>query len=273
MTNPTWSIWLRLGRADEHRVALQESVKGFLGDNPYGVTTQFLSDERAVSIYVDRMSVPEHERQLRKWGIAVGDIAHNLRSSLDNLAWLATEASGMPPPERPGDPYRDVSFPLVREEGRWMAARERCLWGVPDKMIPVFYGSQPFVTGPNEPEREPLAVLHALWNFDKHRAAPVLETDLKLSGAERVPEELGVEQLSMRREPFQDGVEMARFTYGEGVRQRDVSAALDYYLRFVFSAAFGAGISGLQPGALLLDTVMSLYNATQDVLLRYEEAA
>ncbi len=57
---------------------------------------------------------------LVKWGLIFGDFIHNLRSSLDHLAYqLAVTASGMPTPPN----ERVVNFPIYSKRSKFRAWR------------------------------------------------------------------------------------------------------------------------------------------------------
>jgi hypothetical protein len=47
-------------------------------------------------------------------------------------------------------------------------------------MLASLQGLQPYVTGPQAPNREPLAVLDELWNIDKHRHLHLVNATIEL---------------------------------------------------------------------------------------------
>ena len=104
-----------------------------------------------------------------RWGVIVGDIAHNVRSSLDHLVNQLVIANGR-------TPGRHTSFPVCLTQSDWNrtvinAKRGKSpLQGVADGAASLIESIQPFnVPAPYEPKRTTLAGINAIWNADKHR--------------------------------------------------------------------------------------------------------
>jgi hypothetical protein len=88
------------------------------------------------------------------------DVVTNLRASLDHLVWGLA---------KPKDRGTHTKFPIHVEDtarDRWNFAR--ALEGVPKRAIKAIERMQPY-HGPGEAGDQPLAVLNALVNEDKHR--------------------------------------------------------------------------------------------------------
>ena len=122
-----------------------------------------------------------------KWGPVIGDIAHDLRSALDQLAWglsvdyQATLGNQPPPDPIPsGNRWKDIAFPICRNGTNWNSQRTRKLWAVNPALLTSLQLSQPFVMGPQAPDHEPLAVLDELWNIDKHRHLHLVNATIEL---------------------------------------------------------------------------------------------
>jgi hypothetical protein len=122
---------------------------------------------------------------LERWSAIVGEIIHDLRSTLDHAVWNLTlihqRASGWPH-GKPGDfkPWTNTQFPIVSREvvlGKtgqqvflWKQALGSELWGIDKtRFAAVFKKHQPFSCGKRY-QRHKLWLLHQLSNTDKHRA-------------------------------------------------------------------------------------------------------
>ena len=124
----------------------------------------------------------------RIWGPIIGDIVHGFRSALDQLIWglsvsyQATRGIGPPPDPIPrGDPWRDVWFPVCTSDNAWNdRAVPNQLRFIEPSLIAQLKPLQPFMTGRDAPDREPLAVLQELWNIDKHRHLHLVNATVEL---------------------------------------------------------------------------------------------
>lgn len=270
MTNPLWGHWLRIKRADEHRRGLHDRIAEFIHDQPYGVTYEFRDQRREVSIGVERVNPTDDDKAVLEWGIAVGDCIHQLRAALDGLVYALTEATNKPPPPERRNPLREVSFPIVTDPSAWPEATSRRLWGVPDESLPVFREVQPFFTGPEDPKREPLAVLNELWNVDKHRAIPLLAIDLRLPEITHLPPELGIHEVFHRTGPLVDGQEIMRLGYAEHLTDREVATQLDHHLRYTFEVAFDEMPPWIQGRPLIMNTLELFEKAVTAMLIKFE---
>jgi len=120
------------------------------------------------------------------WGPIIGDIVHGFRSALDQLIWgLSVDhqfPGNIPPSGRIpwGNPWRDVWFPVCNSCDAWKNAAKTQLRYVDPTLAAKLKPLQPFVTGQNAPEREPLAVLQELWNIDKHRHLHLVNATVEL---------------------------------------------------------------------------------------------
>ena len=205
---------LKLRRADYH---LREFRKGFdewLALKPYYVEAhQQPESDEVVLIGRVRNTPPAIE-----WGVMIGDVIHNLRSALDSLVWTFSVWKSGPAPSDPlprNDPWRKIKFPIVQESGQWQSAVKGCLWAVDPSLLAEFKGSQPFVTGKHAPEREPLTVLHELWNIDKHRHPNLTSAFVEIKSiAGYTPEDAAFSVVSLKPPgPFEDGAELARIVW------------------------------------------------------------
>src|SRR3990172_1324265 len=168
MENPPYDFSAKLERALVHVANLADAIQGFIDGGAYAIEID--SDSKAFE-YILRGRVHK-DTPSREWGLFIGDAVNNLRSALDNLIWQLTVLEKGPAPDDPlpfGSEWRDVRFPIIIRPASWAKAARKNLWGVRPSLRADIEALQPFVTGKNAPEREPLAVLEELWNIDKHR--------------------------------------------------------------------------------------------------------
>jgi hypothetical protein len=100
----------------------------------------------------------------REFSLLVGDAAHNIRAALDNLAFAIVK----PPPGK----EKDVYFPISKTKAGFIEEARRKLPGVSVRVRAAFERLQPYHRR-KMPQANNLARLHALNNWDKHRALAV----------------------------------------------------------------------------------------------------
>ena len=107
--------WLKVRRANEHLHTLDDEISRFLSSEDRRLIAHFEPD---TSQYISR--VRGGPPPLR-WGIILGEFAHLLRSTLDNLLWQLILARGNQPKGRPRFPIHDK----VPRDGWKKATSER----------------------------------------------------------------------------------------------------------------------------------------------------
>jgi hypothetical protein len=179
----------KLERADKHIRALARMILAFRKE-AYRVEAQpaFWSEPGGSSgdeviIFAQATEDPPS----LKWGPLIGDIAHGLRSALDQVAWSLSVAyqatlGNAPPPDPipPGDRWRSIAFPICRDAKNWGSAWGNKMWAADPALMAVLERFQPYFGGKNPPDREPLAVLDELWNIDKHRHLHLVNATITL---------------------------------------------------------------------------------------------
>jgi hypothetical protein len=152
---------LKVKRASKHLNELERKTRAFLDRHPEQFTTHL--DPQDLN-YVFYDIAPGRPPPVTL-GPVFGDVVHNLRATLDHIAWnLALRnlsGTGCQPFER-------TAFPLIRNftEGSIHHFWELAADILPDA-IPEITELQPAHSG--NPDNHPLAVLDKLWNADKHR--------------------------------------------------------------------------------------------------------
>ncbi|MCA1706525.1 MAG: hypothetical protein LC808_25970 [Actinobacteria bacterium] len=171
---------LKLGRALEHLLSLDDAIAAYLGSDPVNIVREI--DQRHPERVVFSMALKEEPPATLS--AVIGDCVHNLRASLDHLAWQLVLANGGVPREGP----RGTHFPILtklRQDGTKPAVI--VAGGVSTKALTRIDAVQPFHR--RDAEKHPLAILSRLDNIDKHRSlllstAQSVRTQAYLSSAD-----------------------------------------------------------------------------------------
>ena len=149
-------IDLKLSRADEHLSVLDAKRRAFMGDRP-SVLREFDADTSECVFRVAGEPPP------LEWGVPVSEMAHLLRSALDNLIWQVALA-------RNREPHKASEFPIFKDKAAFNARKVQArMNGVTDDDRAFIEKTQPFHAGEPWSERHPLWLLYCLNNIDKHR--------------------------------------------------------------------------------------------------------
>ena len=151
----------KLKRGKAHLQRLAGEISAYLGSD---CVTRTEYDDIEGGSYVFRFEYRQHPIIIP---LLVGEFAHSLRTSLDNLTWqlaLLNESS----------PSRDTAFPIHhdREKGSEQRFR-RVTWDLPCEAIHVIKSLQPYNRGGRTFSTHPLWRLNKLSNIDKHITIPV----------------------------------------------------------------------------------------------------
>ena len=155
---PLRGVEAKLRRAKEHTDYLKEEINRFTQSDQHRYPTERNADG---SEYVGRVFFDPIPDPIR-WGVIVGDIAHNLRSALNALAWQLVIKAG-------GRPDFQTEFPIFKDAGLFRVGVKTKLRGVSDEMLAKVEAVQPFQLSPERVTKHALWLLHDLNNMDKHR--------------------------------------------------------------------------------------------------------
>jgi hypothetical protein len=156
-------ILLKLDRADDHLNALYEEFASVLDAHGAGFFAPVEFDAQT-GWHVSK--VGEFGEAGPRISILAGEVAHQLRSALDHLAWQLVEANQQTLNEHTAFPVRRAPFSNGRSFVR-TTTRGGTLQGVPPAAARLIEEAQPYHAA--HPERHWLAVLDGLWQADKHR--------------------------------------------------------------------------------------------------------
>lgn len=146
-------IGVKVKRAKEHFRSLEIEVRQYLDSKPYSIDVKRHPESRRLIYFVEGV----HATPIRLTAI-LGDVIHNLRSSLDHLAyqlvWVGTSAQ----------PSSHVYFPIADDKAKYPEQRTRQMKGATQAAIAVIDALAPYKGG-----NDTLWKLHKLNNVDKHR--------------------------------------------------------------------------------------------------------
>jgi hypothetical protein len=132
----------------------------------------------------------------------IGDAIHNLRVSLDHLAWQLVTATG-------SNPGKNTSFPIhttAPTPDRCGRTRPQISPDIPLPVREILDEVQPYKLA--KPAHHDLAVLHELDIIDKHR-----ELLIAIIGVKSISWFGMVETTRFNSGPYHDGDEICRFAY------------------------------------------------------------
>lgn len=204
----------RLARADQYLDLLKGKVAPLSAPDSYRLGGQFDPDTSEYVFHVESEPFPP------EIGILVSEVAHHLRSALDNLAWELVAARGGTP-----ESDRDVEFPIRKDKPGSNSWQTKPLPELTEEDRTIVERAQPYHYGPHWHRRHLLFLLAHLNNFDKHRRLHIgfLAVAFRVSLGDypiRVPLHPGVENLIMFLPP--DGTKHAvSMEIGSLVRVRD----------------------------------------------------
>lgn len=154
---PLDSARAKLARATKHLHTLEEVVPAFLREHDYPVVHEV---DRAA--FYHRWKVELGTPFPECWALVIGDMAHNMRSALDHIAW---ELAG----SDPADTW--TQFPIYAEETKFAQAG-RVVKTIPKRPLALIKWLQPY-RRPN-PYDDRLWTIHALDAEDKHKTITIL---------------------------------------------------------------------------------------------------
>lgn len=142
----------KVARALELLLQLDEQLHAYLDTDPLAAVQELRNGGRDIAVSLRVTRQPPVELSL-----LVGEVAHQLRSALDHLAYGFVLAAGNTPTTR-------TSFPVATERP---AKQLSVAGGIRPKALAAVEALQPYQRP--DPEQHPLHTLNTLWNIDKHR--------------------------------------------------------------------------------------------------------
>ncbi len=157
----------------------------------------------------------------------IGDAIHNLRGSLDHLAWQLVIATG-------GTPSVATNFPIHKKllaPDHMGDTRPQIRPGVPEELREILDELQPYKRTP-KPVNHELAILHQLDINDKHRELLITVIGVKSFGWFGEINPTGI-----NLGPYDRGSEVCRFPYSDTSSMDAFSPTFSFAVRLNESAA------------------------------------
>jgi hypothetical protein len=238
----------KLRRAEADLEELGNQWQAFLDQRPYKFVVKH-SQASYLDIEWMLATVPPLELS-----VLAGEVAHNLRSCLDQLVWpIASVRYRKIRGKPPGPGGANIMFPM--ETGMAVGFKNAPTTRYLGPALAVVRKHQPYRRGKVAAHSHPLAWLKALSNEDKHRAihaAAVYPDPQELSAAVYVPPEFEIVRKRFhfkQGQPLESGAKIARIHYKVAPTVGDLMGGrppLGMHGDFEIAVAFG----DTPPGAL-----------------------
>lgn len=203
-------------------------------------------------------------------GVAIGQIAHNLRSALDNLTWQLARLETR-------TPYDRTQFPIFR----WRVTTRKDRHGNPLPQFEregrrylkslrlehraVIERMQPYVGGRGF-RRHPLFRLHEINNTDKHRLFQVVGTKPALITWGGFGDAINAPS---SEDDLLDAVDTGRFRIlKDGAKVLEAPANVDVYPKVPLLIAFGVGSPGIRDQGVC-STLSSIADMVSEIIERF----
>ncbi len=146
---------MKLDRADKHLAEFEQLLAAYYSRRPMSLDGHF-DPER--SQWVTTMAISEDPPP--ELSVVIGDIAHNLRSALDQLTWQLALVQTQ-------EPYARTQFPIFTDADDYKNHGARMVQSLRPEHAAFIERLQPYHEA--EPEESLLYGLNRLSNVDKHR--------------------------------------------------------------------------------------------------------
>jgi hypothetical protein len=164
------SVDLKLARADMQAKSLADSISVWASRNPIGGRCELRESRLGCRLILESFASPP---PIDDWGLLLGECIHNLRSSLDSLAFALARLH-RDPPERPSK----IAFPIFETRTEFERRGRPNVDQLPEKAAALIELIQPFQRdgspGKGTPDLDALIHLQRLNNTDKHRIPSVV---------------------------------------------------------------------------------------------------
>lgn len=246
----------KINRADVHMRTLHSEVGEWIRANNDGITFEFDHDAGELVL---RGAFPDDPVTHARWGIILGDWAHNLRSSMDHLLWQIVLACGGTPGEHNQFPiYDDPDTFDDRVKKPFSRGRRCCLSGVNQEAFDLIESYQPY-QGNDGSRAHVLAIVRDLNNADKHRVVPT--TVLAMADQEPVVDGSGFDRVDVRYglRAIQEDTELARLSFYVA-SEEDLDSDMELNAKFRVDVRFGDGQFPLTRAAPVRNGVVGILN-------------
>lgn len=163
-------VLLKQNRALAQIEQLNKLISSWVKESSMIIDAELREERLGVRVIFKGFNKPA---PLDEWGLLAGECIHNMRSSLDNLAFALARLQCDPP----DNPNR-ISFPIYKDQAKFMENGRRNIDQLPADAASLIEKIQPFQrhgSGQGDsPDKDPLALLQELNNADKHRIPSIV---------------------------------------------------------------------------------------------------
>lgn len=152
-TRATNGVYQKLIRAEEHLRAFDDEVRTYLDIKPYQIVVEDRGQKHVLILHITQ------DPPIRL-SILLGDCLHNLRSSLDYIAFELVRLNGKETTNR-------TCFPIFDDPTKYAKSSGKHIDGMSVQVQALIEGLQPYHGG--DVANHPLFILYTLSNIDKHR--------------------------------------------------------------------------------------------------------
>jgi hypothetical protein len=205
------SAWLKWGRAAVHMQALEADLDTFGPDGHRNATftarAKYHPKRHGFGVYIESIDpIPP------TWGLLLGDIANNLRSALDQVAWALVCKGSKPPGVLSDKGQKGVYFPICKDRDEFNGCLAVKLPGVGRAEIAKVRLCQPYKGRPARWRRfHPLTLLAKINASDKHRTVQPVWTIPIATEIEATHERdctVHTREIKATRKPLEVGTEL-----------------------------------------------------------------
>jgi hypothetical protein len=133
--NPFTGAHGKLTRARKHIEELRAAIAAFFATQPYEIMQE---EDTSTGDLIYRLRI--HHEVPDDWSLIVGDILHNMRSSLDHLAWRLVELNNK-------IPGRHTQFVISADQAAFQRAAQTNLRGVSQTAMTFIENLHPYRGG------------------------------------------------------------------------------------------------------------------------------
>jgi hypothetical protein len=159
------SVDLKIKRAQSQSKQLIDSINKWVSNNQITGRCELREERLGFRLILNEFNEPA---PVNDWSLAIGEYIHNLRSSLDNLAFALARLQ-QDPPSNPNV----ISFPIFQDKSQFEKKARPRLNQLPAEAASLIEMIQPFQRDGSPalgtPESDALILLQWLNNTDKHR--------------------------------------------------------------------------------------------------------
>jgi hypothetical protein len=260
--HPLDGIRIKFIRACNHLKALDDAVQRFNETDTCTVIPELNEQTGKCTLRVKILKSPPIE-----WAVIIGEIAYDLRSCLDHMAWqLALK--------QVTTPFNKTEFPIFITDTLYNRDGLRKIRDLSDSHRAFIERLQPYHA--RNPHEHPLWLLHELNNTDKHRLLPLSNVavyygpdpngmlGIYFTGGDFSKKQMTQLELTLHTKvgkPMDNNAKIATFKVVNWGLQKQVQVQA----KLTSSIIFDKGI-GDNSGRRVDETLKSIFSSVQDII-------